>query len=123
MSTITSHLTGLAAEVIAAKRAAESATAALKAAQDAFAEQADLFGHDSVLVDGTKVAVVRQERRTFDVESVREHFPLNVLAKVIRESVDPKAFDAAVTIGVVTAAQADKAVAKVTEVTQVRVYD
>ena len=117
------HLEGLAVRVILAKRVAEESAAALKAAQDAFAGYAEVIGEDSVLVDDTKVAVVRSERRTFDVATVREHFPLNVLGKIIRESVDPKAFDAAVAIGVVTEAEADKAVAKITEVRQVRVYD
>jgi hypothetical protein len=123
----TERLEDLGASVIDAKQAADAAAATLKAAQDRFVDYAESLGTDAVLVSSTdgfiKVAVVRQERRTFDVATVREHFPLNVLAKVIRESVDPKAFDAAVTLGVVTTAEADKAIAKITEVKQVRIYE
>ena len=127
MSEWTEYLEDLGASVIDAKQAADAAAATLKAAQDRFVDYAESLGTDAVLVSSTdgfiKVAVVRQERRTFDVATVREHFPLNVLAKVIRESVDPKAFDAAVTLGVVTTAEADKAIAKITEVKQVRIYE
>lgn len=127
MSEYTDRLEDLAVSVIDAKEAAEAAAAVLKAAQERFVDYADSLGTDTVSVSSTngfiRVAVVRQERRTFDVATVREHFPLNVLGKVIRESVDPKAFDAAVTLGVVTATEADKAIAKITEVTQVRIHE
>jgi len=108
--------------VIEARRAAADAEATLKNAQAAFITAADEAGVEYVETDdGLRVAVEHRPRRTIDLAVLRDNLPLAIVAEVIREAVDPKAFDAAVELGAIGEAVADKAVTVKTS-TQVRVY-
>jgi hypothetical protein len=121
MSTI--NLTLTAAAVVNARRAAVAAEKALKEAQDAFltaAADADVE-YVELDADGLRVAVEHRPRRTINLDVLKEHLPLAVVAEVIKEGVDTKAFDAAVELGAIAAPVADKAITVKTS-TQVRVY-
>jgi hypothetical protein len=71
--------------------------------------------------EGLRVAVEHRPRRTIDLDVLKENLPLAIVAEVIKESVDTKAFDAAVELGAITFTVADKAITVKTS-TQVRVY-
>ena len=108
--------------VIEARRAADAAEKALKEAQAAFMDAAAAAGVEYVETeDGIRVAVEHRPRRTIDLSVLRENLPLAIVGEVIKESVDTKAFDAAVELGAITHTVADKAVTVKTS-TQVRVY-
>lgn len=121
MSTIRNLNTATTA-IIEARRAADAAEKALKAAQAAFVDAAEQAGVEYVETDdGIRVAVEHRPRRTIDLSVLKDNLPLAVVAEVIKESVDTKAFDAAVELGAIAEGVADKAVTVKTS-TQVRVY-
>ena len=121
MSTIRNLNTATEA-IILARREADAADKALKAAQAAFITAADAAGVEYVETDeGLRVAVEHRPRRTIDLDVLKENLPLAIVAEVIKESVDTKAFDAAVELGAITFTVADKAITVKTS-TQVRVY-
>ncbi len=108
--------------VVEARRAAAAAEDALKAAQADFISAADAVGVEYVETDdGIRVAVEFRPRRTINLDVLKENLPLAVVAEVIKEGVDTKAFDAAVELGAISEGVADKAVTVKTS-TQVRVY-
>lgn len=108
--------------IIAARRAAAAAEDALKAAQAEFLAAAEAVGVEYVETDeGIRVAVEHRPRRTINLDVLKENLPLAVVAEVIKEGVDNKAFDAAVELGAISEGVADKAVTVKTS-TQVRVY-
>lgn len=121
MSTIR-NLNKATEAVIEYRRLAAEADAALKEATAAFIEAAEAAGVEYVETeDGIRVAVEHRPRRTIDLNVLRENLPLAIVAEVIKESVDTKAFDAAVELGTIKDDLADKAVTVKTS-TQVRVY-
>jgi hypothetical protein len=108
--------------IIEARRAAAAADDALKAAQAEFITAAENAGIEFVETDeGIRVAVEHRPRRTINLDVLKENLPLAVVAEVIKEGVDTKAFDAAVELGAISDGVADKAVTVKTS-TQVRVY-
>jgi hypothetical protein len=108
--------------IIEARRAATEAEAALKAAQAEFIAAAEDAGVEYVETDeGIRVAVEHRPRRTINLDVLKENLPLAIVAEVIKEAVDTKAFDAAVELGAITNTVADKAITVKTS-TQVRVY-
>lgn len=110
------------ATMIEARRAAAAAEEALKAAQAEFIAAATDAGVEYVETeDGIRVAVEHRPRRTINLDVLKENLPLAVVAEVIKEGVDTKAFDAAVELGAISDTVADKAVTVKTS-TQVRVY-
>lgn len=121
MSTIRNLNTATEA-IIEARRAADAADKALKAAQAAFITAADAAGVEYVeTAEGLRVAVEHRPRRTINLDVLKENLPLAIVAEIIKEAVDTKAFDAAVELGAITHTVADKAVTIKTS-TQVRVY-
>lgn len=123
MSHSPASLIPTAAAVVNARRAAVAADKALKEAQDAFLTAAADADVEYVELDddGLRVAVEHRPRRTIDLSVLKEHLPIAVVADLIKEAVDTKAFDAAVELGAVTDTVADKAITVKTS-TQVRVY-
>ena len=108
--------------IIEARRAAAAADDALKAAQAEFITAAENAGIEFVETDeGIRVAVEHRPRRTINLDVLKENLPLAVVAEVIKEGVDTKAFDAAVELGAISEGVADKAITVKTS-TQVRVY-
>lgn len=108
--------------VVEARRAAHAAEQELKAAQAAFVAAAEAAGVEYVETeDGIRVAVEHRPRRSIELDVLKENLPLAVVATVIKESVDAKAFDSAIELGAITEDVADKAVTVKTS-TQVRVY-
>ena len=108
--------------IIEARRAAAAADDALKAAQAEFITAAENAGIEFIETDeGIRVAVEHRPRRTINLDVLKENLPLAVVAEVIKEGVDTKAFDAAVELGAISDGVADKAVTVKTS-TQVRVY-
>ena len=121
MSTIL-NLNKATEAIIQARRAAAAAEDALKAAQTEFVAAAEAAGIEFVETDeGIRVAVEHRPRRTINLDVLKENLPLAVVAEVIKEGVDTKAFDAAVELGAISEGVADKAVTVKTS-TQVRVY-
>jgi hypothetical protein len=115
-------LTYFSKAVIEARRAAVAADEALRAAQAEFIAAAETLGIEYVETDeGIRVAVEHRPRRTIDLDVLKENLPLAIVADIIKEGVDNKAFDAAVELGVIAENVADKAVTVKTS-TQVRVY-
>jgi hypothetical protein len=101
---------------------AVAADEALRAAQAEFIAAAETLGIEYVETDeGIRVAVEHRPRRTIDLDVLKENLPLAIVADIIKEGVDNKAFDAAVELGVIAENVADKAVTVKTS-TQVRVY-
>lgn len=111
-----------AQQLIVAREAAKQAEEAKKAAEALFiavAEQAGVTVHETD--NGIRIAVENRPRREFDVSVLAECLPVEVVAQVLKEAIDPKAFDNAVGAGVIPVTVADKAVTT-TFTTQVRVY-
>lgn len=108
--------------VLAAREAFTAAEAAKKAAEAAFIDACDAAGVDFVETsDGLRVAVEHRPTRKIDVDVLTEHLAADVLDRVLKMTVDTKAFDAAVKVALIDDEVADKAVT-VTTSTQVRVY-
>jgi hypothetical protein len=116
------NLNNATAAVVEARRAAHAADEALKVAQASFIEAAEAVGVEYVETDeGIRVAVEHRPRRSIDLSVLKDNLPLAVVAEVIKEAVDTKAFDAAVELGSIKDDVAEKAVTVKTS-TQVRVY-
>lgn len=108
--------------LLAARAEAERAERAKRDAEALFLAAAEAAGVTEVeTAEGIRVAVEQRPRRTFDVSVLAEHLPVEIVAQVLKEAVDPKAFDNAVGAGLIDPTIADKAVA-VDYSTQVRVY-
>lgn len=121
MSTITT----IAHNLLNAREQFAAAEAAKKAAEAAFVALAQAQGITEVELteDGktVRVAVENRPRREFDVSILAQYLPVELVAQLLKEVIDPKAFDNAVGAGLVPEDIAQKAVT--TEYsTQVRVY-
>jgi hypothetical protein len=111
-----------AANLLAAREAAKAAEEAKRAAEAIFCTVAEANGLTEVETpEGVRVAVEHRPRRDIDVAVLAEHLAVDTLASLLKEVIDPKAFDAAVARGEVSDEVADKAVTT-TFSTQVRVY-
>jgi hypothetical protein len=110
-----------AAQVIDAERIAKRAAEGLKAAKERFIVAADTAGIDSVEVDGHRVAKADKERRNFDVDVLARLVPHATFTQVTKTSVDTKKFDAARTLGSITADTEELVTTKRTPYTEVRV--
>lgn len=111
-----------AKQLIAAREAAKQAEEAKKAAEAIFLTVAEAEGiTECETPDGVRVSVEHRPRREFDVSVLAELLPVEIVAQVLKEAIDPKAFDHAVGAGVIPTTVADKAVTT-TYSTQVRVY-
>jgi hypothetical protein len=119
---MSNELTTAVRAVVEARRVSVAAERARKAAEAAFVAAAAAEGIEAVdLPEGLRVAIEHRPRRSFDADTVREYVGLNVLREVMREVVDPKAFDAAVLSGLIAPEIADRATTTAYS-TQVRVY-
>lgn len=112
-------------EYLAARAAAEAAAAVLAAAESTLKETFARSGVTSAIVDDTKVSVVSGERAAYDAEILGDLFLDDVIdaatfAKVTKTAIDGRKFKAAVEVGIIEPAVADK-VTKVTAYEQVRV--
>lgn len=109
--------------LIQAREAAKQADEAKKAAEAMFracAEQAGITEHETP--EGVRVAIeTRPNPRVISVEVLAEHLTAEIVASVLKEAIDPKAFDAAVKTGIISEDIADKAVTQ-TYREEVRVY-
>jgi hypothetical protein len=108
--------------LLIAREAAKQAEEAKKAAEGIFLALAEAEGvSECETAEGIRVSVEHRPRREFDVSVLAELLPVEVVAQVLKEAIDPKAFDNAVGAGVIPMTVADKAVTT-TYSTQVRVY-
>ncbi len=109
--------------LIEAREAARLADEAKKAAEAMFracAEQAGLTEYETA--EGVRIAVeTRPNPRVISVQVLAEHLSADIVAGVLKEAIDPKAFDAAVTAGIIDPTIAEKAVTQ-TYREEVRVY-
>lgn len=114
-------------EYLAARHAAEAAAEAKAKAEqvlkEAFAKAGVTSGIDQA--EGVKVALVQGERPNYDSEALTELadtgvLPFEVYAKVTKVSVDGPALKAAVKVGLLDEAIADK-ITKMTPYEQIRV--
>ena len=71
--------------------------------------------------DSVRVAVEERPRRSFDMDILAKNLSATVLATLLKEAVDPSAFDSAVQCGIVPTIVAVEAT-KISYSTQVRVY-
>lgn len=111
-----------AALLLTARAEAQRAEQAKREAEELFLAAAEAAGVTEVeTVDGVRVAVEARPRRTIDMGVLTDNLPVGIVAQVLKEAVDPKAFDHAVGAGLIAAEIADKAVT-VEYSTQVRVY-
>lgn len=79
------------------------------------------MGIDCFESNSVRVAVEDRPRRSFDMDVLAKNLSATVLATLLKEAIDPTAFDSAVQCGVVPSFVADEAT-KVSYSTQVRVY-
>lgn len=108
--------------VIAKREEARVADEAKKQAEAEFITALEAAGLTYVETpEGKRVAVEARPRRKFDVGVLADYLAAEVLALVLKEEVDPKALDAAVTAHQIDPLIAEKATT-VTYSTQVRVY-
>lgn len=117
-----SNILTAANHLLAAREAAKKADEAKKAAEALFlnlAEQAGLTEYETP--EGIRVAVENRPRRDIAVNVLAEFLPVEIVAQVLKEAVDPTAFDHAVGAGLIPTDIAEKAVTT-TYSTQVRVY-
>lgn len=111
-----------AQSLIELREAAKQADEAKREAEAVFIALAQAEGIDSVETDaGIRISVENRPRRDIDVSVLAEFLPVELVAQVLKEVVDPKAFDNAVGAGLIDPEVADKAVTT-TYSTQVRVY-
>jgi hypothetical protein len=108
--------------LLAARADAQRAEQAKRDAETLFLAAADAAGLTEIeTTAGVRVAIEHRPRRTFDVSVLAENLPVEIVAQVLKEAIDPQAFDNAVGAGLIDATIADKAVT-VDYSTQVRVY-
>ncbi len=108
--------------VLAAREAFAAAEAAKRSAEVVFMDACEAAGVTFVETsDGLRVAVEHRPTRKIDLDVLTEHLAADVLDRVLKATVDTKAFDAAVKVALIPAEVADKAVT-VTTAPQVRVY-
>lgn len=104
------------------RETAKKADEAKREAEAMFIALAQAEGVDTLETDeGIRVSVENRPRRDIDVSVLAEFLPVELVAQVLKEVVDPKAFDNAVGAGLIHPEVADKAVTT-TYSTQVRVY-
>jgi len=121
MSTNTVLLTAVQ-QLLVAREAAKQADEAKKAAEALFITVAEAAGLDEVETpEGIRVRVENRPTRSFDVSVLAALLPVDIVAQVLKEAIDPALFDAAVTSGLIPEVVADKAVTTKFS-TQVRVY-
>lgn len=121
MSTNTVLLTAVQ-QLLVAREAAKQADEAKKAAEALFLTVAEAAGLDEVETpEGIRVRVENRPTRSFDVSVLAALLPVDIVAQVLKEAIDPALFDAAVTAGLIPEVVADKAVTTKFS-TQVRVY-
>ena len=117
-----SNILTAAANLLAARDAAKIAETNKKEAESLFLAIAEIAGLTEIeTADGVRIAVENRPRRDFDVSVLATLLPVEIVAQVLKEAIDPKAFDNAVGAGLISATIADKAVVT-TYSTQVRVY-
>lgn len=116
-----SVLTKIAEDLLALREAAKKAEEAKRDAEAIFIALAEAEGVDMVEIDGIRLSVENRPRRDINVSVLAEFLPVELVAQVLKEVVDPKAFDHAVGAGLIDPKVADKAVTT-TYSTQVRVY-
>lgn len=111
-----------ATHLLEAREAAKRAEEAKKAAEALFLRVAEAEGVTEMETpDGIRVAVENRPTRTFDVSMLALLLPVDTVAQILKEAVDPTAFDAAVRMGMI--GQDVAALATTTKYsTQVRVY-
>jgi hypothetical protein len=108
--------------LLVAREAAKQADEAKKAAEALFLTVAEAMGQDEVETpEGIRVRVENRPTRTFDVSVLAELLPVDTVAQVLKEAIDPALFDAAVLAGLISEQVADKAITTKYS-TQVRVY-
>jgi hypothetical protein len=111
-----------ATHLLQAREAAKKADEAKKAAEALFLTVADAEGiSEYETTEGIRVSVEHRPTRSFDVSVLAALLPVDTVAQVLKEAVDPAAFDAAVLSGLIAEQVADKAVTTKFS-TQVRVY-
>ena len=121
MNTNTVLLTAVQ-QLLVAREAAKQADEAKKAAEALFITVAEANGLDEVETpEGIRVSVENRPTRSFDVSTLAALLPVDIVAQVLKEAIDPALFDAAVTSGLIPEVVADKAVTTKYS-TQVRVY-
>lgn len=109
-------------QLLQAREAAKQAEEAKKAAEALFLTVADAEGiSEYETPEGIRVSVEHRPTRAFDVSVLAALLPVDTVAQVLKEAVDPTAFDAAVLSGLIAEEVADKAVTTKYS-TQVRVY-
>jgi len=121
MNTNTVLLTAVQ-QLLVAREAAKQADEAKKAAEALFITVTEANGLDEVETpEGIRVSVENRPTRSFDVSTLAALLPVDIVAQVLKEAIDPALFDAAVTSGLIPEVVADKAVTTKYS-TQVRVY-
>lgn len=117
-----SNLTQTTINYLAAREAAEAAEKAKKQAEAAMKAAYAEAGITYNVVDGKKVSVNRKGRKSFDAAMLSEMVSKAIFRKVVKEAIDQRKFEAAVTTGQIKPEVAE-AVTKVTEYDEVRVTD
>lgn len=111
------------AKVVLAKREALSiAEQELAQAEASFKLELAKQGVDFAVVDGTKVAVIKGERPSYNVETLKELVSDKVFKTVTKATIDGKKFKSAVVVGVIKQDVAD-AVTTITPYEQIRVTE
>lgn len=112
----------LATQLLAAREIARKAEETKKEQEAAFIAHLAEIGIDHYdTPEGVRISVEERPRRDFAVNILAEFLPVEIVAQVLKEAVDPKAFDNAVGAGLISPEIADKATTT-TYSTQVRVY-
>ena len=95
----TTNIEKTARQYLKTKEAVESATLALAELEETLKGYFNETGHESIEVDGKTIKIVRNHRRSFDIEALKNLISPALFRKVTEPSVKTKLWDSALTLG------------------------
>lgn len=95
----TTNITEIAVQYLKTRETVESASIALAELDSQLKEYFQQTGNESIEVDGRKISIVHNKRRSFDITALRNLVSPAMFRKITEPSVKTKLWDSAVALG------------------------